>query len=72
MLFGQALIVYSIQVIVKEHCWCCWGKKFIFSPNRPDRIWRPMGSEGSFSEGKAASALGYLWPSNVEVKNEWN
>jgi hypothetical protein len=58
MLFGQVLIVYSIQAIVREHCWFCWGKKFIFSPNRPDRICGPMGNEGSFSEGKEASALG--------------
>jgi hypothetical protein len=38
MMFGQALILYSKQLRVKEHCWCCWGKKFIFSPNHVDSI----------------------------------
>ena len=31
-------------------------KKFISSPQHPDQLWQPMGTEGSFTMGKSAGA----------------
>jgi hypothetical protein len=49
----------------------CRARRFLFTPQRPDRLWGPLGSHAVaaggtlFSGGKA----GYSAPSSVETKN---
>jgi hypothetical protein len=50
------------------------GKRFFFSPQRPDRLWGPPwlpsnGTGGCFQGGKAAGAWRWPPPSGAEAKN---